>query len=166
MNPPIILLNGWPGVGKDTVAETLKLLIGDDKATMVDWAKPRSETFKAAPGDDVEAYKKQQDACLRDQVEHPSARGKVAICTECLPDTPEGRDLARVFEIVANRCKRPLIPVYLDCHLEENMRRVTSAERRVSMKDKSRLPICIIIKRPAEVSGTGSGFRVITSRKH
>lgn len=137
MNAPIILLNGWPGVGKDTVAETLKLLLGDDKANLMDWSRSKSETFQAIPGDDGVALKKQRDACFAGQVEHPSLRHKIIICTDCLSDTSEGRRLAQDFEVVANRCKRPLIPVYLDCHLDENMRRIANAERRVSLKDKS-----------------------------
>lgn len=138
MNAPIILLNGWPGVGKDTVAETLKLLVGDDKASLVDWSKSQSETPKAIPGDDEVALQKQRDACFADQVERPSTLNKIVICTDCLSDTPEGRRLAKDFEVVANRCKRLLIPIYLDCNLEENMRRIMNAERRVSLKDKSR----------------------------
>lgn len=138
MNSPIILLNGWPGVGKDTVAETLELLVGDDKASLVDWNRSHSETFQAVAGDDVVAQRRQRDASFAEQVEHPSTLDKIVICTACLPDTKEGRRLAQDFEVVANRCKRLLIPVYLDCHLEENMRRIANAERRVSLKDKSR----------------------------
>lgn len=140
MNAPIILLNGWPGVGKDTVAETLKLLLGDDKANLVDWSRSKNETFQVIPEDDGVGLKKQRDSCFADQVERPSLRNKIIICTDCLADTPEGRRLAHDFEVVANRCKRPLIPVYLDCHLDENMRRIANAERRVSLKDKSRPP--------------------------
>lgn len=146
MNAPIILINGWPGVGKDTVAETLKLLVGDDKANLMDWSKSQSETPKAIPGDDEVALKRQRDACFADQVERPSILSKIIICTDCLSDTPEGRRLAHDFEVVASRCKRLLIPVYLDCHLEENMRRIVNAERRVSLKGKSMsLPIFIFI---------------------
>lgn len=140
MNAPIVLLNGWPGVGKDTVAETLKLLVGDDKANLVDWSKSQSETPKAIPGDDIVALQRQRDACFEDQVENPSTLSKIVICTDCLSDTAEGRRLAKGFEVVATRCKRLLIPIYLDCNLEENMRRIGNAERRVSLKDKSRSP--------------------------
>lgn len=145
MNPPIILLNGWPGVGKDTVAETLQLLLGDDKASLVDWSETHSETFPTLPEDDAVAQKAQRDACFADQVEHPYTLNKIVICTECLPDTAHGRRLAKDFEIVANRSNRLLIPVYLDCHLDENMRRIANAERRVSLKDKSRpiLPVSL-----------------------
>ncbi|PSR87207.1 hypothetical protein BD289DRAFT_482294 [Coniella lustricola] len=140
MSPPIILLNGWPGVGKDTVAETLKLLLGDDKATLVDWSTTQNETFFSIADDDVEAHKKHRDVCLTEQVESPSASDKIVICTDCLSDTPEGRILAQDFEDVAIRTKRLLIPIYLDCHLDENMRRIANAERRTSMKDKIRSP--------------------------
>lgn len=138
MNSPIILLNGWPGVGKDTVAETLKLMIGDDKASLVDWSKAQNETFQPFLGDDVVAQQAQRDACFADQVEHPSTWNKIVICTDCLSDTPEGRRLARDFEVVADRCKRLLIPIYLECQVDENMRRIANAERRVSLKDKSK----------------------------
>ncbi|KAF3764571.1 hypothetical protein M406DRAFT_322648 [Cryphonectria parasitica EP155] len=140
MVAPIILLNGWPGVGKDTVAETLKILIGDDKASLVDWAKSESENFLPTFEDDVVAQKQRRDACFAEQVEHPTTLKKVAICTDCLPDTPEGRAIAQDFETVANRSKRILIPIYLECRLDENMRRISNSERRVSLKDKIRSP--------------------------
>lgn len=135
---PIILLNGWPGVGKDTIAETLSLLIGDNKASMLDWSKGRGENFQTIPDDDEVAQKAQRDACLADQVEHPSTFNKMVICTDCLSDTPLGRRLAQDFEVVAKRTNRLLIPIYLECQVEENMRRLQQAERRVSLKDKSK----------------------------
>jgi deoxyadenosine/deoxycytidine kinase len=135
---PIILLNGWPGVGKDTIAETLSLLIGDNKASMLNWSKGRSENFQTIPDDDEVAQKVQRDACLADQVENPSTFKKMIICTDCLSDTPLGRRLAQDFEVVAKRTNRMLIPIYLECQVEENMRRLQQAERRVSLKDKSK----------------------------
>lgn len=135
---PIILLNGWPGVGKDTVAETLSLLIGDNKASLLDWGKGRGESFQTIPDDDEVAQKAHRDACLADQVEHPSTFSKMIICTDCLSDTPLGRRLAQDFEVVAKRTNRLLIPIYLECQVEENMRRLQEAERRVSLKDKSK----------------------------
>lgn len=140
MNAPLVLVNGWPGVGKDTVAETLVLMLGDDKASLVDWSKAQKETFQTIPSDDVVAQRNARDECFAEQVEHPSTLKKVVICTDCLPDTPEGRRLAQDFEVVANRCNRLLVPIYLECHVEENMRRIANSERRVSMKDKSMLP--------------------------
>lgn len=143
MNAPLILVNGWPGVGKDTVAETLQLMLGDDKASLVDWrgraAQGSSEAFfePAVPTDDDAAAARRRDASLADQVEHPSAWPRTVICTDCLPDTPAGRRRARGLEAVANRCKRLLVPVYLECQVDENMRRIANAERRVSLKDKS-----------------------------
>lgn len=139
MSPPIILFNGWPGVGKETVAETLKLLLGDDKACLVDWSKTQSqaETYTPVPVDDVVAQKAQRDACFTQQVEHPALRNKIVICTDCLSDTPEGRKMAQEFEIAASRGNRLLIPVYLDCELAENMQRIANLEGRVSRKDKS-----------------------------
>lgn len=139
MTLPIILLNGWPGVGKDTVAETLKLLLGDDKASVVDWSKSsQTEAFQPAPDDDdVVALRALREACFRDQFEHPALRNKIVICADCLSDTREGRRLARDFEVVANRCNRLLIPVSVHCRLDENMRRISSAERMVGFKPKS-----------------------------
>lgn len=135
---PIILLNGWPGVGKDTVAETLSLLIGDNKASLLDWGKGRGESFQAIPDNDEVAQKTQRDACFADQVEHPSTFSKMIICTDCLSDTPLGRRLAQDFQVVAKRANRLLVPIYLECQVEENMRRLQEAERRVSLKDKSK----------------------------
>lgn len=150
---PIVLLNGWPGVGKDTIAETLSLLIGDNKASLLDWGKGRGESFQSIPDDDEVAQKAQRDACLANQVEHPSTFSKMVICTDCLSDTPLGMRLAQDFEIVAKRTNRLLIPIYLECQVEENMRRLQEAERRVSLKDKSKFwplfrPRCTSFKPP------------------
>lgn len=149
---PIILLNGWPGVGKDTIAETLSLLIGDNKASLLDWGKGRSESFQTIPDDDEVAQKAQRDACLANQVEHPSTFRKMVICTDCLSDTPLGMRLAQDFEVVAKRTNRLLIPIYLECQVEENMRRLQQAERRVSLKDKSKFwssfRLCCTSSRP------------------
>lgn len=144
MNAPLILFNGWPGVGKDTVAETLQLMLGDDKASLVDWGKAQGSSeacFEpAVPNDDDAAAQqaRRRDACLADQVEHPSAWPRTVICTDCLPDTPAGRRRAGGLEAAARRCKRLLVPVYLECQVDENMRRIANAERRVSLKDKSK----------------------------
>lgn len=143
MNAPLILVNGWPGVGKDTVAETLQLMLGDDKASLVDWHGRAAQgsnseaCFEPAVPDDDAAAAQRRDACLAAQVEHPSAWPRTIICTDCLPDTPAGRRRARGFEAAARRCQRLLVPVYLECQVDENMRRIANAERRVSLKDKS-----------------------------
>ncbi|KAL1836872.1 hypothetical protein VTJ49DRAFT_4538 [Mycothermus thermophilus] len=41
---PLVFINGWPGVGKDTVAECLTLLLGKDKALLVDVRSVGRET--------------------------------------------------------------------------------------------------------------------------
>lgn len=133
---PCVLLNGWPGVGKDTVAETLSLLIGDNKTSLLDWDKAHGGSFQPVPYGEEEA-RKARDDCFAEQVEHPSTLNKMVICTDCISDTPEGRKLARDFEIAADRSKRLLIPINMECHVEENMRRLQELERMVSMKEKS-----------------------------
>ncbi|KAK7739872.1 hypothetical protein SLS53_005465 [Cytospora paraplurivora] len=137
---PCVLLNGWPGVGKDTVAETLSLLIGDNKTSLLDWDKAQGGSFQPVPYGEEEV-RKARDECFAEQVEHPSTLNKMVICTDCISDTPEGRKLAQDFEIVADRSKRLLIPINLECHVEENMRRLQEAERRVSMKEKMQSPM-------------------------
>lgn len=134
---PCVLLNGWPGVGKDTVAETLCLLVGDNKASTVSWEKGQGESFQPVPDGDEEGQRARY-ACLADQVEHPSTLHKMVICTDCLSDTPEGWRLARDFEASAHRSKRLFVPINLECHVDENMRRLQEMERRVSLKDKSK----------------------------
>lgn len=170
---PIILLNGWPGVGKDTIAETLSLLIGDNKASMLDWGKGQSgENFQTIADDDEVAQKAQRDACLADQVEHPSTFKKMVICTDCLSDTPLGRRLAQDFEVVSKRTNRLLIPIYLECQVEENMRRLQEAERRVSLKDKSESDICCSCflcspssQSPTAARGRSSHNEMVTCRQ-
>ena len=43
-----------------------------------------------------------------------------------------GRDVAREYEAAASRARRPFLPIYLKCDIEENTRRITSLQRRSS----------------------------------
>lgn len=131
-NAPLILINGWPGVGKQTVAEMLALLFGEDKAHLIG---DNSHVPHDHP--DYEKSKKEtRDAALANVVEDASSLGKIAIFTDCQADTVDGRSVAQEYEAAAARSNRALIPIYLECQLEENLRRVQTLERRTSLRDK------------------------------
>jgi hypothetical protein len=40
-----------------------------------------------------------------------------------------GRDVAKEYEAAALRASRPFLPVYLECDIKENIRRITSPQR-------------------------------------
>ncbi|EON98532.1 hypothetical protein UCRPA7_5889 [Phaeoacremonium minimum UCRPA7] len=140
-NAPLILINGWPGVGKQTVAEMLALLLGEDKAHLVDDNNFVGTVHLPHGHPDFEKSKREdRDTAFANFVEDASSLGKITIFTDCQADTIEGRSVAQEYEATAARSNRALIPIYLDCQLEENLRRVQTLERRTSLKDKIRSP--------------------------
>lgn len=44
--------------------------------------------------------------------------------------------MAREYEAAASRARRPFLPIYLECDIEENTRRITSLQRRSSETTK------------------------------
>lgn len=139
-NAPVVWINGWPGVGKQTVAECLALLLGNDKATLVS-DQDQVEAAIQLPHDHPDYANTQKEAredALAKFVEHSSGLSRIAIFTDCQPDTPEGRGVAQTYEIAAGRSNRLLVPVYLNCSLEENNKRLQTLERKCSQKDKIR----------------------------
>lgn len=133
----LIFINGWPGVGKATIAEMLTLMLGD-KANLIEPSNGHNETYQLPPDhpDFEQAQRKQRDAYFAEHVERPSTFKKIAIFADCQADTDEGRSVAREYEAAASRSRRLFLPIYLECQMEENMRRVQQMERQVSMKGK------------------------------
>ncbi|KAJ9150304.1 hypothetical protein NKR23_g3890 [Pleurostoma richardsiae] len=140
---PVIWINGWPGVGKNTVAECLGLLLGNDKATIVDDQYLNQTTLPPhhSHPDYEQAHSEAREAALAKFVEDRRSLSRVAIFSECQPDTPEGKAVAHEYEVAARRAGRLLIPVYLTCSVEENNRRLQTLERKVSQRDKIRSPV-------------------------
>ncbi|KAH8883627.1 hypothetical protein GQ53DRAFT_771590 [Thozetella sp. PMI_491] len=129
---PFLYINGWPGVGKLAVAECLSLLLGRDKALLVN-------------AGELHAGYRRWD--LHDQEENPgdeltrllsgsSSLRRLAILTDCTPDTPAGRTTAATYAAAASRAGRLFVPVCLECQPAEHRQRIQSLERRCSLRGK------------------------------
>src|SRR5262245_24408775 len=123
----IVNINGWPGVGKLSVAERLQQRIGgrllDNHAMynvafgLCDFGTPEFfETVRAVRGVAFERAAK-------------LPAGTSIILTSAYADTPFGRENWAVIRELANARCAPLCNIVLACSLSENVRRLQSAER-------------------------------------
>ena len=135
---PVVYINGCPGVGKQTVAEYLVLLLGADKAFLIDTyalgsvrdnepLTPENPQYGAATADAL-------SRSLVHLLELPGNASRIAILANFAPDTPDGDATARRCEVAAQHAGRAILPVYLQCCADERMRRVQSLERRCSQR--------------------------------
>ncbi|OAQ59905.1 AAA domain-containing protein [Pochonia chlamydosporia 170] len=134
-----IWINGFPGVGKLTVAiELQKRLKGSlllDNHTLIDVVK--------LPRDHPEYASERKLARQRAFSQYVYSDGKnagklkqVIIATDALSDCDFDRAVAMEHKDAALRGKRPFFPVYLRCSKEENLRRVVDPQRIQNGKKK------------------------------
>ncbi|TPX09522.1 uncharacterized protein E0L32_009265 [Thyridium curvatum] len=180
---PLIWINGWPGVGKQTVSQCFTALAGADKAILIDSyqftdhldlppAALHSQQSSQpevglvdidgnnttadfpTPEEREEQRRARRDACFARYVEGPDSLGRAVIFTDCQPDDAAGRAEAREYERAAARAGRPFAPVYLACGEEERRRRVGCAAMRQGGKAKR-----CLAARAARSRGGGRLFR-------
>ncbi|KAJ6440047.1 AAA domain-containing protein [Purpureocillium lavendulum] len=134
-----IWINGFPGVGKLTVAMELHRLLPNsvliDNHQLIDVVQlPRDHPDYNAQRERVrrEAFAK----WVHPQTDEESACGDRAaqlrqtlIFTDCLCDNEIGAEWAKGHLPAAEKGGRPFLPVYLTCAREENLRRVVSPGR-------------------------------------
>ncbi|KAK3335323.1 hypothetical protein B0T19DRAFT_4905 [Cercophora scortea] len=154
--PPLVYINGWPGVGKEAVAECLSLLLGVDKSLLVDvrgighdyhdddhpLTPEHPGYFDLAhtnPG--ASPSSSPSTPCsdnLSRLLHHRHNLPRIAILAAHAPNTPAGRETVRAFEATAARAGRLFIPVALTCEPAEHMRRANSLQRQCSHKTRTR----------------------------
>ncbi|MGL4812679.1 MAG: AAA family ATPase, partial [Beijerinckiaceae bacterium] len=123
----VIVIIGWPGCGKKTIAARL--------ANHLDARLIDNHTLL----NPVEALLERTDAAwrpmraeIRSLVLAYARRGATRshlIFTEALADETNDRKLFADFIALSHARKNVLIPVVLDCSLEENLRRLQMPER-------------------------------------
>ncbi|KAK3693501.1 hypothetical protein B0T22DRAFT_496266 [Podospora appendiculata] len=153
--PPLVYINGWPGVGKEAVAECLSLLLGVDKSLLVDvrgighdYHDDDHPLTPEHPGyfdlahtsPDTSPSSPPSTPCsdnLARLLHHRHNLSRIAILAAHAPNTPAGRETVRVFEATATRAGRLFIPVALTCEPAEHMRRASSLQRQCSHKTRT-----------------------------
>ncbi|PSN62752.1 hypothetical protein BS50DRAFT_680100 [Corynespora cassiicola Philippines] len=132
---PLIYLNAYPGTGKLTVCQELAKLLGPSLVTIVDnhtLANPVAR--RLFPNDiEYEMEKQKERQHIFDEIvesENKDVRGKVVVMTDFQIDNKLGRSVTAEFAEAAERAGRLFVPIVLTCSLEENIRRITSENRR------------------------------------
>ncbi|KAK4204015.1 hypothetical protein QBC40DRAFT_165665 [Triangularia verruculosa] len=160
---PLIHINGSPGVGKETVAELLTSIIGDDKSMLIDVRSldfdsdtsahhkhlltpehPRYFSFDVGMESvdsiadtrelsDTEYKSPDTDNLIR-LLSKPFNSSRTAVLPAYAPDTVAGRAFIRSLEHAAQSSGRLFIPVTLECASPERIRRTLSLQRQCSYK--------------------------------
>ncbi len=135
---PLVYINGWPGVGKLAVAQCLALLLGSDRACLVDLRGRKAEGKKGSSEYRYEPEPTLDEPPSGDELTRllsdPDHARCLFIMTDCAPDTPSGRTTAAAYSAAASRAGRMFVPVCLDCQPAEHRRRMDSLERRCSRR--------------------------------
>jgi hypothetical protein len=142
-NPPLVWINGWPGVGKLTVAEWLFRLLGPEKAVLFDKEHQKREdeiSCESPPRPATPEYhqmrKEHRQSGLATCMASPAMLSRIVIFIDCQTDEEPGPSIAWEYEQAAKSCGRLFLPVYLECQIDENVKRVESLERQSSTRSK------------------------------
>lgn len=129
---PILLLNGWPGVGKLTAARQLISLLGPSKARLVHNHMLIDVADAILPRESPDYQKLRQE--LRSGILSPVADcsetfNKIYIFTEFQSDNELGRSVLAEYQAAAQKRGSLFVQVNLVCGVEENIRRMEHEER-------------------------------------
>lgn len=142
---PVIWINGWPGVGKLTIAETLVMLLGVERAILVDF---KTMDF-SGPADQSTDDMRRANAFTQ-FVENPKQMSKAVVFVDFCTVSWDNSSVAEEYREAAQRSGRRFVPVYLTCEISENLKRVKSLERKSSLRGKLMDPTTINEVRKAE----------------
>ncbi|KAI0125593.1 hypothetical protein BJ170DRAFT_439402 [Xylariales sp. AK1849] len=134
---PLIWMNGFPGVGKLTIARELLKLLGEQNAILID--NHELIDLVAIPRDHPEYHDQRRvvhQAALTEWIFDLEAIAKTIIFTDFQAADEMGLAIAREYQDAAAKSNRLFLPVYVASDLEENMRRVITQERRDGAKAK------------------------------
>ncbi|KAG4287508.1 hypothetical protein FPRO06_05160 [Fusarium proliferatum] len=127
---PVVWINGFPGTGKETIADAMKQL--DPNIMVLDNHKLIDPVDAVLSRDhlDYNVRRKQlRQAILQRVVRHPYSHGRLVVFTDFQSDNELGQSVAQEYASAARHADRPFLPVYLTCGLEANIQRVDNAER-------------------------------------
>ncbi|KAL8839488.1 MAG: hypothetical protein Q9170_001711 [Blastenia crenularia] len=133
MTQPLIYINSWPGVGKHTIAQALAVLLGPNTRVIqihnhlhIDLAEailPRTSA------DYQDLRLGLREVFLRALIESKDTWDHIYILTDFQTSNPLGGTVAEEYRSAALARDCTFIPIILDCDVDENARRMMSAER-------------------------------------
>jgi len=144
--PPLVYINGFPGVGKEAVAECLTLLLGHGKSVLInpraistetnpDPLTPEHPGYFRANSDSAPAC---NSTALSRLLSLPQNTPRIAVLALCAQDTPAGRSTIHTLESAASTAGRLFVPVSLTCEPAEHLHRANSLQRQCSLHKKTR----------------------------
>lgn len=152
---PLIWINGFPGTGKHTIAKLLATHLDEGDPLLID-NHSLIDPVEAKFSRDHPSYQQERrwgrEAVFKNLVENPAYRTRIVIFTGERNQSPLifllpvsdlksrliidfqsnndlGRNVAREYEAAALRARRPFLPIYLECDIKENTRRIASPQR-------------------------------------
>ncbi|KAF2705964.1 hypothetical protein K504DRAFT_439369 [Pleomassaria siparia CBS 279.74] len=111
---PLIWINGFPGTGKLTIAKLLMTLLDEGDPLLIDnhsLIDPVETKFSRGHPNYQQERRRGREAVFKNLVDDPAFRTRIVIFTAAL------------------RGRRPFLPIYLECDIKENIRRITSPQR-------------------------------------
>ncbi|KAI1862970.1 hypothetical protein JX265_009016 [Neoarthrinium moseri] len=147
---PLVWINGFPGVGKLTIAREVQRMLGYESVTFIDNHTLIDPVQLAR---DHPEYQEQRHAIRQNAFNHyvlglepalltTDRRGcqvqlaKTIIFTDFQTANELGSSVAREYQAAAAKAGRLFLPVYLECEREENVRRAVRPERTADGKGK------------------------------
>ncbi|KAI9690731.1 MAG: hypothetical protein M1820_009862 [Bogoriella megaspora] len=123
---PLIWINGFPGTGKYTIASLLAMLLGEGDNSLINPAEAR---FPQDHPNYQQERRRRREAAFRNFVHNRGYRTRFIFFTDFQPNNDVGRDTAREYEAAALQAGRRFLPIYLECDIQENIRRLTNPPR-------------------------------------
>ncbi|KAF2741819.1 hypothetical protein M011DRAFT_413752, partial [Sporormia fimetaria CBS 119925] len=109
---PLLWINAFPGTGKLTIANELPALLPEHSIHLID----NHQMIDAK-------------ITLQRRIAIPHDHLHRCSCIDFQSDNELGAQVAQEYKTAAREAGRPFLPIYLECGLVENMRRMTHAQR-------------------------------------
>lgn len=134
---PLIHINGFPAVGKLTIARKLVELLQQFDAKLVHnhlLIDPASAVLPRSSPDYQPLRRAIRDAVFNSLAESQDTWRSMYIFTDFQSDDDVGRSVMAEYRVLAERRNCTLIPITLSCSKEENLRRLVTPQRTVFSK--------------------------------
>ncbi|KAI8721627.1 hypothetical protein NCS52_00304600 [Fusarium sp. LHS14.1] len=132
MSLPIVHINGFPGIGKLTIARKLVTLLAPYNGKLVHnhlLIDPAGAVLPRSSSDYQPLRRAIRDAIFNTLAVSRDTFDSVFVFTDFQSDDDVGRAVMAEYRAMAARRGCTFVPVTLTCGKEENLRRLTSSER-------------------------------------
>ncbi|CAK1363973.1 unnamed protein product [Cercospora beticola] len=132
---PLVWINGFPGVGKLTVARELLMLYTKAQVVLIDNHQLIDPVAARLQRDDPEYYverRKERQKALERWALNRDERHRLVVFTDYQSKNELSSAVGAEYKDAALRAGRVFIPVVLHCDQSENLKRAVSTERQES----------------------------------